>query len=262
MTLGWIKQMTKGWICAIPLALLSSAVHSGGLTLGAGAEYTSGKYTDTETTEMLYFPFFGRYESGPWITKVTVPFIWIEGPSNVVGTGEDVVVLPGSGERRTDAGLGDVVASAFLNLLHESDSFIGIDIGAKVKLGTADESIGTGELDYAVQTDLFKPLGSNTLFASLGHRWYGDPPGSELRNVFYGSLGVSRRFSPETSGGIAYDYRPSIVPNGGEISELTAFWSHRVSPRLKLQPYALIGFGEASPDFGAGAQIAYLYSDD
>ena len=116
--------MIKGWICAIPLALIAPFVHSEGLTLGAGAEYTSGKYTDTETTDMLYFPFYGRYESGPWILKVTVPFIWIEGPSNVVGIGEDVVTLPGTGERRTDSGLGDVVTSAFLNVLHESDSVI------------------------------------------------------------------------------------------------------------------------------------------
>lgn len=252
-------ENTKYWACAIALGL-SVPGYGQDFTLGAGAEYTSGTYTDSETTDIFYFPFYGRYETGRWTFKVTVPYIWIEGPGNVVGTGEDVVAIPGAGgETRTDAGLGDIIASAFLNLLHERYSFIGLDIGAKTKVGTADESIGTGENDYSLQADLFKPLGTNTLFASLGHRWYGDPPGSDLRNVFYGSLGVSHRISAETSGGIAYDYRPSIVPGGGKVSELTAFWSHRLSPRLKLQPYALVGFGDASPDFGAGVQVAYLY---
>lgn len=257
--MGRIKTI-EYFACVIAFALTAPA-YGQGLTLGAGAEYTSGKYTDSETTDIWYFPFYGRYETESWVFKVTVPYIWIEGPGNVVGTGDDVVAIPGAGgERRTDSGLGDIVASAFLNLLNERFSFIGLDLGAKVKAGTADESIGTGESDYALQTDLFRPLGSNTLFATLGHRWYGDPPGIDLRNVFYGAIGVSRRFSPETSGGIAYDYRPSIVPGGGKISELTAFWSHRLSPRLKLQPYALVGLADASPDFGAGVQVAYLYS--
>jgi hypothetical protein len=247
------------WLAAVPLALIVPVAQADGLTVGAGAEYTTGDYTDSETTDILYFPFYARYETGRWTFRATVPYIRIEGPANVVGLGDDVVTLPGAAGRRTDSGLGDVVASAFLNVLHESQSFIGVDVGAKVKLATADESIGTGEHDYSLQTDLFKPLGSNTLFATLGYRWYGDPPDIELRDVFYGSVGLSRRVSPESSIGLAYDYRPAISADGGRISEFTAFWSRRFSPQLKLQPYAVLGFGDASPDFGAGAQIAYSY---
>jgi hypothetical protein len=253
-------SIDKAMRYCLRLALLASTVSAAqaeGLTLGGGVDYTSGKYTDTETTHILYLPFYGRYETERWTFKATVPYIHIEGPGTVVGGGE-VVTVPGSA-RRTDSGLGDIVASAFYNLLHESYSFVGLDVGMKVKFGTADESIGTGENDYALQADFFKPLGANTVFGSLAYRWYGDPPGIELRDVFYGSIGVSHRFSSDTSAGIAYDYRPPIVDGGGPISELTGFVSKRLSPQLKLQPYLVVGFADASPDFGVGAQVSYSY---
>ena len=232
-----------------------------GLTLGAGFDYTSGNYGASQSTDTLYIPFYARYETGPLILKVTVPWLSVTGPGNVIGAGGDRVVVPGRNVgRRTESGLGDIVASAFYNVLNENTAAVGLDLGVKVKFGTADEAkgLGTGQNDYAVQADAFKLIGSgNTLFGSLGYRWYGDPPGVTLRNVFYGALGFSHRFSSESSAGLAYDYRPEITPGGGEISELTGFYSKRLTREWKLQPYALVGFGRASPDYGIGAQIAY-----
>lgn len=234
-----------------------------GLTLGTGFDYTSGKYGSSETTDILYIPFYARYEAGRATFRLTVPYIRITGPGNVVGSGADRVVLPGPpGPRRTESGLGDIVASGFYTVLSERSSVIGLDLGAKVKLGTADEAkgLGTGENDYSLQADLFKPLGGGyTLFGSLGHRWYGNPPGIDFKNVFYLSLGAAYRFSAERSAGVAYDYRPEIIAGGGEISELTVYVSQRLSREWKLQPYAVLGFGRASPDYGVGLQIAYSY---
>lgn len=250
------------WMVALGAFAFTGVACAEGLTLGTGFDYTTGKYGTSEKTDILYVPFYARYEAGRSVFKLTVPYIRIDGPGNVLGAGADRVTLPGAvGARRTESGLGDVVASAFYNVLSERSSAIGLDLGAKVKLGTADENrgLGTGKNDYSLQADLFKPLGANTLFGSLGHRWYGDPPGIDLRNVFYASIGVSRRFSQQGSGGLVYDYRPAIVSGGGEISELTAFWSQRMSRELKLQPYVVVGFGRASPDFGVGAQLAYAY---
>ena len=234
-----------------------------GWSVGTGFDYTSGKYGASQSTDTLYIPFYVRYETGPLVLKVTVPYLRMTGPGNVIGAGGDRIVVPGRDVgRRTESGLGDVIVSAFYNVVSETRAPVGLDLGVKAKLGTADEKkgLGTGQNDYAVQADAFKPLaGANTLFASLGYRWYGDPPGFTLNNVFYGALGFSHRFSSQASAGLAYDYRPEITPGGGEISELTAFYSHRFSREWKLQPYALIGFGRASPDYGVGAQLAYAF---
>jgi hypothetical protein len=253
----------KHALSATILSLAPQWALAQGLTLGTGFDYTSGKYGGTETTDQLYLPFYAKYEIGAAVFRMTVPYISVTGPGNVIGAGGDRIVVPGAGAgRRTASGLGDIVASAFYNVLDERRAGFGIDLGVKAKFGTADEKegLGTGQNDYSVQADLFKPLGAGyTLFGSVGHRWYGDPPGFELKNVFYGAVGASYRFSGQTSIGAVYDYRPEIVPGGGEVSEATAYLSHRLGRDWKLQPYILAGFGRASPDYGVGAQIAYAY---
>ena len=256
----WKKVMAA--FASVAAALGCGGVQAEGLTLATGFDYTSGKYTGTENTDILYIPFIAKYETGPWAFRATVPYIRISGPGNVIGAGADRVTVPGaSTTRRTESGLGDIVLSSFYNVLSERRSVVGLDVGAKLKLGTADETkgLGTGENDWSLQADVFKPLGALSLFGSLGHRWYGDPPGLDLKNVFYWSLGGAYRLSTDTSAGVAYDFRPSIIAGGGEISELTAFVTRRLSREWKLQPYLVLGFGKASPDWGAGAQVAYSY---
>jgi hypothetical protein len=233
-----------------------------GLTLGTGFDYTSGKYGSSEKTEILYVPITARYETGPWTFRGVLPYIRITGPGNVVGAGDDRITLSTANTaRRTESGLGDVVGSAFYSVLSERNAPFGLDLGAKVKLGTADrdKGLGTGENDYSVQADAFKPFGDTTAFASLGYRWYGDPPGIDLRNVFYGSAGATHKISGDTSVGAAYDWRPKVSPNGGRISEVTAFVTQRFSRDWKVQFYGVKGFSTGSPDFGVGALLSYNF---
>jgi hypothetical protein len=250
-------------LLAVPYATTLAA--DGRVTLGTGAEYTTGKYGHTQDTEIVYLPITGKYEIGPWALKLVVPYISITGPSNVVGA-TDPITVPARSQNdgfqsRTASGLGDIVGSAFYNVLSERDSPFGFDVGAKVKFGTADRAagLGTGKNDFALQTDVFKPIGALTAFGSIGYRWYGDLPGVPLRNVFYGSVGGSYRMSSRTSVGLVYDFRPRVTPTGGRRSEATAFVSQRLSRNWKLQLYGLTGFSSASPDFGAGIVINYNF---
>jgi len=249
------------WTGAL-LSVLAAAAHAEGLTVTTGVEYSSGKYGDTQKTEMYNVPVTGKYETGLWTFRVSLPLVRVTGPGNVVRVGDDVVTLPGgSTERHTETGLGDLTASAFYNVLDERTSEIGLDLGAKVKLGTADEDkgLGTGENDHSVQADVFKPIGAINAFGTLGYRFYGDPPGVNLRSVFYGSLGGTYRVSNETSFGLAYDFRPSITDGGSPVSEATAFLSQRVSPDWKLQYYGVKGFSDGSPDFAVGVMLSRTY---
>jgi hypothetical protein len=231
-------------------------------TLSTGAEITTGKYGGTQSTDIFYVPFTVKHETGPWALKLTVPYIEITGPGNVIGAGEDrVTVGGGNGPRRTESGLGDIVGSVFYNVVNERTAPFGLDLGAKLKLGTADrdKGLGTGKNDFSVQADAFKPIGAFTPFATLGYRWYGDPPGTNLRDVFYGSVGSSYRISRPTTVGLAYDFREPIVAGGARVSELTAYLSQRFSGGWKLQVYSVVGFSDASPDFGAGATLSYAF---
>jgi hypothetical protein len=252
----------SGLLVIAALALPQIALAQDVLTFATGFDYTSGKYGGTVKTDILYVPFSAKYETGSWIFKGTVPYVHVTGAANVVGAGADRVTLPeGSTERRSASGLGDIVGSAFYNVLSEPGAPVGLDLGIKVKLGTADDTkgLGTGKTDYSFQADAFKVLGTVTAFGSFGYRVYGDPEGVDLKNVFYGSVGGSYKLSAQTSVGLAYDFRPAITPGGGKVSELSAFVSQRLSREWKLQVYGVTGFADASPDFGIGAQLSYSY---
>jgi len=228
-------------------------------TLSIGADYSSGNYGLSDSTRVLYAPVTAKHEAGRWVLKLVLPYIRITGPSNVVGAPEDQVILPsGSFALRTESGLGDVVASAFYNVLNAP---FGLDIGAKIKFGTADETkgLGTGKNDFSLQADFFKAIGAFTPFGTLGYRRYGDPADIDLRNAFYAAIGASYRMSQPTTVGLVYDWRDRIVQEGGRVSELTAYVSRRLSGDWKLQVYAVKGFTNASPDFGAGSALGYSF---
>ena len=139
-------------------------------SVGAGAEFTTGKYGGTESTQELYLPFTGKLQTGLWSFKLTIPYLVVSGPANAIGGGEDRIPIDSSGSgsggssgfsdagsaTRTTSGLGDIVARASYSLLQETSSAVGLDVGARVKFGTADEAegLGTGETDLSLQADL------------------------------------------------------------------------------------------------------------
>ena len=150
------------------------------------------------------------------------------------------------------------MASAFYNILDERKGGLGVDLGFKMKLPTADEQVGlgTGETDYAFQADFFKPFGATTLFGSIGYRIYGDPPAGRAGRR---ALRLHRPVAAHLRGcerGRGLRLPAEDHPGGSEISELTAFWSKRVSPEWKWQLYGVVGFSsDASPDAGAGVLL-------
>lgn len=229
------------------------------LTASVGLDYTTGDYGQSEDTDMLAVAFAAKYETGRWTYRASVPYIRVTGPANVVASDTGGVALtPDGAPERTDSGLGDVVLGASYLVLHGASGPFLLDVGVKVKLGTADErkGLGTGETDYSIQAEAFKPYGAFTPFATLGYRWYGDPPGVHLRNVLYGSVGSTYRVSADTTAGAAYDFRDRLVAGGERLSEVSVFASRRLAPEWRLQVYAIAGLSDGSPDAGGGVVLA------
>lgn len=239
----------------------AGAAEAGSFSLTTGLDYSSGKYGSSESTDILYIPFTGKYETGPWSFKLTVPYIRITGSGGVV---RDVGAFrTAAASRTTESGLGDVVASASYNVYAGSGATPWIlDVTGKVKFGTADENkgLGTGKDDYSLQVDAYKTVAAKfTAFGTLGYKVLGDPAGIQLDNVFYGSLGGSYKFTPQTSGGLILDLRQKASATGAPQRELTAFVSHKIDRIWKAQAYLVHGFADGSPDWGAGAMINYAF---
>jgi len=224
-----------------------------------GVDFTSGEYADNQTTSILYIPFSAKALFGDFEAKVTVPYIRIKGPGTVVGGGE---VGPIARDRvanmiTTQGGLGDVTASlTYTKFMQDNTLFV--DFTGKVKLPTAsdEKNLGTGLTDFTTQVDVTKIVGGANLFATAGYRFMGSSDTLVLRDGFLGSLGASFNVSDRASLGLIYDYRQSASLRAENPSELTGFVSWKLSKKIRLQTYGIVGFSSGSPDTGVGMQIS------
>lgn len=258
-----MKQISSPYLHAMALAfaLFGAARSYAQWTATTGFDYSTGKYGESSSTDIFYVPAIARYEADAWTFKATVPYIRITGPGNVVPDIGQVRLPTAPGVRQTQSGLGDVITSAGYDFYHDEASGLLLGLTGKVKWGTASRSkgLGTGENDYSLQLDAFRPFGNLTPFASVGYRVYGSPPGISLRNTWFGSAGASFKLDRDNSVGASFDLRQKISDQSDAAEELTGFVTHKFDPNWKVQGYALTGFTHASPDFGVGGLVSYRF---
>src|SRR5512141_1890866 len=118
-----MKQHTCRIACLLATAtmLMAGAVQAAEedsyFTLGAGFDYTSGKYGTTSTTDILTVPVSALYETGPWSLKLTVPYMQVSSDGEVIASGRygrgrgmnaTTTTTSVTTTRTTQSGLGDV----------------------------------------------------------------------------------------------------------------------------------------------------------
>jgi len=225
-----------------------------------GLDYSQGKYTDTQTTKILYAPFNATMLFGDFTAKATVPYIRITGPGTVVGGGGVGPIARNnpSGTITTESGIGDIVAALSYTKMAQNNTLF-IDFTGKVKLPTASstKNLGTGLTDYTAQIDLTKAAGPVNLFGTIGYRWMGSSPTFVLQNGFISSVGFSTDISANTNVGLIYDYREAASLTAQNPSEITGFIGWKLSKQVRLQTYGVVGFSNGSPDTGVGMQISF-----
>lgn len=267
------------------LALAATAAHAddnaGHVTLGAGADYSTGKYGTAFNTDIWDVPLSVGYEADRWSVRLTVPYISISGASDVIpgvgrvknnnphgrghgkgnGNGGGGTPPPPTVTSGSASGLGDVVAQATYGLVRDDAAKFGLDLTGKVKFGTANENegLGTGKNDYGVNLDAYKGFGAWTVFGGAGWTKYGSSTYIPLHNGWNGNVGAGYKLSGSDSVGAYYYYREKISDAGFAQRELTGYWNHHFSDALRLQAYALAGFSDGSPDWGLGASLKYAF---
>ncbi len=258
-----------GLLLVILFVCNCSAALANRLNLSVGTEFTSGKYGRTTSTDIWYVPFTARYNRDRVSLRVTIPYISVTGTRSVFvpSTRFDGGFLGAASHdtkelvrRRTQSGLGDIITAFTYNLIYHKPSRTAFNVTGRIKIPTASTSrrLGTGQVDYAVQGDLFKRLSKFNLRATFGYRIRGEPPGASFRNVFYGGVGVGYRLSTESTVGTSFSINQSAV--GLQDSRLlSAYFSHRISKNIRFNIYGLKGFSDRSPDWGSGANLQYSY---
>lgn len=229
-----------------------------------GVDYSSGDYGgDPIDTDITNVPFSASYKTGRWKFKATVPWVQISGPGTVIGAGDgSVVVGDGNGSavrKRTESGLGDIWLGASYATSFIPPEFFYLDLTGKVKLPTADEDkgLGTGETDYTLQADVFKPIGRFTPFATVAYKIKGDPSGVELDNVYYLSGGSAYKVSDNTSLGASLDFQEASTNSSDDAMDALAYVNQKLNKKWSVTVYGYKGLEDGSPDYGLGLQTSY-----
>jgi hypothetical protein len=232
----------------------------GVFSLTSGVDYSSGKYGQSESTDITYIPFMAKYETDNTTLKLTVSWVKITGPGDVVGGSAPIVLGRANRPISTESGLGDAVLTATHTIakLGEVNTLI-LDLTGKVKFATASVSkgLGTGKNDYSIALDAYKPISNNvTLFGDIGYKLLGDPNGINLNNVWFGTAGLSYKLNASSSAGMIADTRQATQNSSDPLRELTVFLSHKINEHYKLQSYITHGYSNASTDWGGGAMLS------
>lgn len=93
-------------------------------------------------------------------------------------------------------------------------------------------------------------------FAAIGWRPSPERSGITREDPWYASLGGSYRFTPDLSGGLAYDLRARLVAGGPATQGLSASLTQRFGQGLKVQGYVTRSLSEPIADWGAGAVLS------
>lgn len=242
--------------------LVSYSAAASSWKFSSGFDYSSGSYGDAQDTEIVYFPTSVKYTSDLWSAKVTVPYVKVTGPNNVVGGLDGPIILARESldsQAESESGVGDVVIALDWMLDTPWQGAPWIDLIGKVKVPTADEDkgLGTGAADTQVQMELTYVVGQFTPFISLGKKWRGDTSDTKLSNQLYGSLGSDIRLNTAASLGVIYDYREPSSAGGAPRSEILLYSNWKFSPSFSVNIYAIKGFSDASPDMGVGSQLSW-----
>jgi len=242
--------------CAGMVVVLGAQAQESPLTLGAGVHYSSGDYGGTLETRIMSLAATARYETGPWVYRATVPYLSIKGDTNVIpGIGQAGGAPARAG---SESGLGDIVLSATYAAYYNKATTLGMDLTAKLKLATADESkgLGTGEHDVAFLLDLYRTFERITGFGGIGYHVLGDSPSLPLENAWSANLGASYKLDERDSAGAMLEGRQRVIAGGSRQRELVGFFTRKLDRLWKAQAYALIGLADGSPDWGAGLSLA------
>ena len=229
------------------------------LGVSTGFDWSTGDYGESLSTEIWYVPLNVRYEWRHWLFRVTLPYIRVTGPGNVVVGGDGVIVAGTQTRSETRDGIGDVIAGVTYRLDPPLPALPYLDFTVKAKFPTASKSagLGTGEFDTTLQLDITKPLGSFTPFATLAYRFVGDPPGTPLHNTLAATLGFDWRFTRELSAGLYYGWRQTASDSLGDAHDLVPYASWKVGRHLTIGPYVEVGLSTAAPDVGVGLQLGF-----
>jgi hypothetical protein len=236
--------------------LLAAGLPAEEFTLRTGFDYSSGDYGLPLSTQITTVPLSVSYALNQTTWDLGLSYLRINGPGDVV---------PGVGRfirrrllsKQTNKGVGDLTLGVTRYFPGPEDRPWSWSAGAEVKFGTAsaEKSLGTGRDDFTTHVDFTWSAGALTPFVTLGHRWLGNPVGSDLRNYFYGTVGVNWACTETTTVAVMADWSQKNADSGEASSNYTLSVTRAFGEKWQLQGYGTLGQSDATADHGYGLSL-------
>lgn len=224
----------------------------------AGATYLDGKYGQPTSTSIIYAPFTAAYRSSNWKVDATVPYLDVRGPGNVVGSGGTPIVVGSGSPKISDrSGLGDVTLGGSA-MLPKLGPLPFLEVAGRVKVPTAQRSLGTGQTDVSAQLNAYQVVSPTvTLLASAGYQWLGKSATYRLKDGALAMVGADFKAGKDFDLGISANYIGSIAQGLSDQVTVSPFLSWRADKHWGVTAYGLAGATRSSPDYGAGFQLTF-----
>ena len=251
-----MRQAEKvAFLCLLVSALPHYALAATTWDVATGFDYSTGKYGGTSDTSILSVPIGMRAQLDKVRLELTVPYLDVKGPSTFAGG----VVVGGNNAVTTHSGLGDITTGAAWILHQDSALLPGVELAGTVKLPTASSSLGTGQFDYSIQTNLNHSVSQRVmLFGSLGYSWLSDFRGFNLEDGVTATGGLNLRSSDATNIGVSANYRQAYYRTLDDQFSLTPYALWTFAQHWRLSGYGLAGFTNSSPNIGGGIRLIFF----
>jgi hypothetical protein len=235
--------------------LLSSAAKASSeiwFQYATGFDYSRGDYGIDRETEVVYVPFSVEANYGMFRGQVTLPFIWIDGPTAIALDANDNET--GTDSKAID-GLGQITARVgyFVAPFHEAAPWFEFSTRMTAP-SESDDSLGSGKWAFSLQADAFKRYGRVTPFTRFGRTFY---TGTRLDDRLYASIGSSFQLTDKISIGISYDWFEATISGISDTQDFVGFASMSMGKLWSFGPYGLAGLSKSSPDYGIGFSFTY-----
>lgn len=227
------------------------------LDLSIGAQFSSGEYGGDRKVEDLYVPVTAWYRTDRYSLRLTVPYLRVDAPAGTIIEGPGGQPIPGDGPNVTESGLGDIILGLTVHdVWMSANHALALDLGGKVKLGTADDDkgLGTGKTDFTFQADIIRFLPSFAAIGTVGYVVRGDPDDFDLDDGFLASIGGIFEVAAGTRLGAFLEYRQAAYEFNDDRFELVGALGWRLFGR-PAQAAVSMGLSDSAPDWSIGLSV-------
>lgn len=269
-----------------PISLAAAALTAGAtlqagatqLQVSTGAEFSSGKYGETVVTQTLVTPFSVKLQTGPLSLRVSVPYVKVQGPADIApviddnsgrgsssgsGSGSSGSGSSGSGggdddppnaPDRSIQGVGDASASLTWSFSDIGDTALYVDLSARVRLPTGDETLGLGNgtTEYTASTEIGWDGVRGGVFVSAGRRLLENKPGIARIDGWQASAGYWRNIGKRSVFGMQGNWRSASITGTPDSRSIDAYLTRGLGKHWKLEFSGSAGLSDASPDYVVG----------